>query len=48
MPTRYSLDVDFKGVVSADVIDNKTKKEAEEGALGSMNRSAVVVRLAPS
>ena len=30
MPTRYSLDVDFKGVVSADVIDNKTKKVAAQ------------------
>ena len=27
MPTRYTLDVDLKGVVSADVLDNSTKKE---------------------
>eukprot|EP00955_Chlamydomonas_euryale_P111013 366031-Chlamydomonas_euryale.AAC.17 len=26
MPTRYTLDVDFKGVVSGEVIDNSTKK----------------------
>lgn len=27
MPTRYTLDVELKGVVSADVLDNSTKKE---------------------
>lgn len=26
MPTRYTLDVDFKASVSADVLDNSTKK----------------------
>ncbi|KAG1672113.1 hypothetical protein FOA52_001700 [Chlamydomonas sp. UWO 241] len=26
MPTRYTLDVDFKGIVSGDVLDNSTKK----------------------
>ena len=27
MPTRYTLDVDLKGVVTQDVIDNSTKKQ---------------------
>lgn len=26
MPTRYTLDVDLKGVVSAEVVDNSSKK----------------------
>ena len=26
MPTRYTLDVDLKSVVTQDVLDNKTKK----------------------
>jgi hypothetical protein len=28
MPTRYSLDVDLKSEVTADVVDNATKKKA--------------------
>lgn len=27
MPTRYTLEVELKGVVTADCIDNSTKKE---------------------
>ncbi|GAB4818179.1 hypothetical protein N2152v2_005225 [Parachlorella kessleri] len=35
MPTRYTLDVELKGVVSADVLDNSTKKEeARKAAKG--------------
>jgi len=30
MPTRYTLDVDFKGVVSTDCLDNSTKKVAAQ------------------
>ena len=30
MPTRYTLDVDFKGKVSSDVLDNSTKKIAAQ------------------
>ena len=33
MPTRYTLDVDLKGVVTPDVLDNATKKvEAQKKA----------------
>merc|ERR1712113_753440 len=37
MPTRYTLDVDLKGVVTPDVLDNATKKvEAQKKAKSLM------------
>jgi large subunit ribosomal protein L27e len=30
MPTRYSIDVELKGVVSPDVLDDSTKKIAAQ------------------
>ena len=30
MPTRYTLDVNFKDVVTSDVLDNATKKVAAQ------------------